>query len=172
MIYQLLVTVLVCTLLGIGGAKPDFSGNWKPDESKSTAHKTLKTDARAANAAAPPPPPADAHLPSEKIDHKEPALRIATFSADGEWLNDLALTTDGKENINQLASGAVIHRSRSHWQGDTLVTLWRIERDGTKVIEGEEQRSLSEGNRVLTIKRHTEDGKSVSESVIVLRRQT
>lgn len=166
-----LVTLILIALLGVENQKPNFSGNWKPDETKSSTQKRLKTTADAAKATAPPPPPSDARLPSEQIEHNEPVLRIVAISAKGERLNEVTMRTDGKEHIIKIGAGAMIHRSKSHWEGDTLVTQWHIERDGKIVIEGVDQRSLSEGGKVLTINRHTEDDKSESDSVIVYRKQ-
>ena len=60
----------------------------------------------------------------------------------------LKLSTDGKENVNQLPNGA-LNRSKTRWDGNQLVTEWSLERNGNPILRGTDRRSLSEGGKEL-----------------------
>jgi hypothetical protein len=94
--------------------KPNFSGRWRIDERQSS---------RGA--------PADL---VQTVDHRDPVMRI-----DSDWDRNrptsvayiamLAPTvqtmTDGSETANDVPPGMSI-ATKSHWDGDKLVTEWRV----------------------------------------------
>jgi len=77
--------LVCCLVLAQAQSKPNFTGTWKVNNSKSDF--------------GPMPAPQSS---TSKIDHKEPSLRIATtwVGDQGERTFEFSYTTDGKENTN------------------------------------------------------------------------
>jgi hypothetical protein len=86
----------------------------------------------------------------EILTHNDSELRIQI----GSTKDLLQLTTDGQENVNRMANGRV-HRSTSRWEGDTLVTHWRIEQNEGVFTEGSDVRIIAQGGQVLIDDRAT-----------------
>src|ERR1700730_13357296 len=109
-----LAVVLASAALFAAPSKPNFSGKWRLDEARNS---------REAPAAL-----------VETIDHREPAVRI-----DSDWDHNVAtgvsnaallapamqLTTDGTEATSEMPMGMSL-ATKSHWDGDKLVTEWRV----------------------------------------------
>src|ERR1700676_2498318 len=102
--------------------KPDFSGTWKPDPSKSTIKVTPVKNPNTSASDVPPPPPPDEQGP-EVIDQKDNVLKIGV----------LVFTLDGRENNNELGQG-LFQKSKTHWEGSKIITEWVLENDGQKVV--------------------------------------
>src|SRR5438105_5674927 len=85
-------------------AKPNFSGEWKLNASKSEF--------------GPMPAPTSR---TDKIAHADPALKITTTQSgqNGDVTYDLKYATDGSETTNELRGNAM--KSTSKWDGDTLL---------------------------------------------------
>ena len=146
--------------------RPDFSGRWRVDTVKSTHSSTpLKNPEPGAPPPPPPPPPPDPNAPPIVITHNDPMLTIQESAS-----SVIQLTTDGQDNVNRQPSGRLT-RSRSRWDGDTLVTTWTLEADGQSLAQGTDVRSLAENGTVLidhrTIRWPTEE----VVAHIVLKRQ-
>lgn len=105
-----------------------------------------------------------------RLTHSEGRLGIEFLEADGSVISTTILTTDGSENFNPRAGGALIHKSTSGWKGAALHTRWTIEREGRVVISGTEERELLSLTTLRVVTR-TQDSKSRSESVILYRRK-
>jgi hypothetical protein len=108
----------LCLALAVAGLaaapKPNFSGRWRIDERQSS---------RGA--------PADL---VQTVDHRDPMLRIdSTWNRNrpmsAAYIAMLAPTvqtmTDGSETANDVPPGMSI-ATKSHWDGDKLVTEWRV----------------------------------------------
>jgi hypothetical protein len=80
----------------------------------------------------------------EILTHQEPDLKIRV----GSTQDSLQLSTDGHENVNSMTNGRV-HKSTSRWEGDTLVTRWRMEQNGSAFTEGSDVRTIAQGGHVL-----------------------
>jgi hypothetical protein len=157
--------LIVALALRIEAAeRPDFSGLWIPDAARSSTQKELKGQT---DAPAPPPPPAAGEIPQLLIEHREPKLTVSFLDPQGELISSLAMTTDGAEAVNERGGGSMAHRSTTVWKGSALVTTWRLESGGTKLIGGTDTRELGEGGRLLTITGEVEDAKSKSCTVTV-----
>jgi hypothetical protein len=104
-----------------------------------------------------------------RIQHVEPRLTIEFLEAQGGVISATAITTDGKENVNPRAGGALTHKSTSQWDGKVLRTTWKIEQDGRVVISGVDERTLTSPD-TLVVKTTTEDSKSRSRSAITYHR--
>jgi hypothetical protein len=136
---------------------------------------------------APPAPPAAPaaiaeHLPVLNIHQgpdaaaflqkdRGPDFTFAYLDDDGSVISTTEVTTDGIENVNTRAEGALIHRSTSGYDGNgALRTTWRIEQPGgTVVISGTDRLEYVDGS-TLRLTTETEDAKSTSRSVIIYHR--
>ena len=95
-------------------SKPNFSGRWQVDPSRCTIAV-----------------PADL---TEVIDHREPVIDLETTVNMGQSTGlalasllapRVRLTTSGAQHTNAMPMGLSL-ASESRWQGDRLVTEWRI----------------------------------------------
>jgi hypothetical protein len=139
--------------------KPDFSGAWKTDGSKSTTKITPVKKPDPGASEAPPPPPLD-EQPAEVIEQKGNRLRIG----------DLTFTLDGAENVNQLGQD-ITHKSRTHWDGNELVIEWVMERDGETLVKARQVRILSEDGKTQTVNTHVETSQVISDTHAVMAKQ-
>jgi hypothetical protein len=159
-------TLLIALLSGEpAGTPPSFTGTWLPDKARSTQSKTLK---ETASPGAVPPAAIQDEIPVMRMTHGKGRLVIEFLDGDGSAISTTAMTTDGAENVNPRAGGALTHRSKSVWKGTVLHTTWAIEREGRVVISGTEDRELLSPSE-LKVTTRTEDSKSTSESVILYR---
>ena len=122
------------TLLIVAQAsRPNFSGRWELDKSRSD-FGSLPPDDRA----------------MELIQHQEPKLTITQVWKDTEGEHTVVwqLTTDGTENLARMNETEIA--SRTVWEDGKLVTDWRM-KTGTQLSEGKYVRSLSEDRKTLTV---------------------
>jgi hypothetical protein len=110
--------------------KPDFSGSWVLDKTKSDFGGT----------------PAPESM-SEVIEHREPKIVITTTTkqSGGEDQRIVRLTTDGAENANEFAGHQV--KTATHWNGDRLVTV--VQDQGGRQFT--ETRALSADRKTQTV---------------------
>jgi hypothetical protein len=108
-------------------SKPNFSGRWTMNASKSTGRLPKACE--------------------ETIEHKDPSLIINTVIEDprGETKSFLKLATDGSESVNDV-NGNEFH-SKSHWESGKLVTVVT----GDRGLSMTEVRSLSANGKVQTV---------------------
>ncbi len=100
-------------------ARPDFSGTWELDRSKSEFG--LFSDR--------PLSKADSTL---VVEHRDPELKIRrTLGLNGqEEVKDFAYYTDGRGETNQATLGVGEVKSKTRWDGDEIVSEARIKRRG------------------------------------------
>jgi hypothetical protein len=93
-------------------SKPDFSGTWKFNPSKSVLQI--------------PAPDSTIFI----VEHREPVFRIQRTHVFGQKSDTFALdlTTDGKEAT--IDRGDMQIRARVYWEGDTLVFDTRLVKQG------------------------------------------
>jgi hypothetical protein len=137
--FIVLPLVLVAASALAQGAKPNFSGTWQIDLTKSEFG---------------PMPPPDSIV--SIIDHKDPKIVVKTTQkgAQGEFSNERNITTDGKPNANKLKTpmGEQDVTSTTTWDGNQLVSSYKMEIQGT-AVEFSDSWSLSDDGKVLTIAR-------------------
>ena len=129
----------------------DFSGRWELDKSQSDL-----------------PSPFPDNL-VEIIDQHSSEFKVTTTSKDWNtnkaiavslfalMLPEFSTTTDNKETIQPFGPGQV--RSKTHWEGNDLVTDWTLERNGefqgkqhlTIAVTGRSLRNLSPDGNTQTI---------------------
>ena len=119
------------TFLLSAQSRPDFSGSWLMNNGADPATTT------------------GSDTPYMKVTHHEPALTVVIAASSREqdpmvW----RLTTDATENVNRMKGSEV--RSKTHWQGDTLVTEWTTEAKGFKV-QHRQMWTLSKDGKLLTM---------------------
>ena len=105
------------------------------------------------------------------IDHKEQQLVIKqTMNFGGEErIRTSSFTTDGKESTNPGFGGRSIP-SRTHWEGNRLVTQTSMEtRMGPMDVK--EVRSLSDDGKTMTVVRTTTGGPRERTQTLVYLKQ-
>jgi hypothetical protein len=151
---------------------PRLAGTWDSDPAASTHSKTLKA---VVDPNAPPAPPAPSsaiteHLPPLRIVESDSAITLEFLEDDGSVISTTRLATEGGENRNPRAGGALTHVSTAAWDGAVLRIRWSLERGESVMISGTDAYELTDP-KMLRVTTTTEDSKSKSESVIVYRRR-
>ena len=136
-------------LIAAQASRPNFSGRWELDKSRSDFGSL---------------PPDDSAM--ELIEHQEPKLTITQFwrNTEGEHTVVWQLTTDGAENLTRMNEAEIA--SRTVWEGSNLVTDWRMKRGG-RLSEGKYNRSLSEDRKTLTVGVRRRSGSNEVEQHLV-----
>ncbi len=118
------------------GAKPNFSGTWKLDISKSDFGVL--------------PPP---NSRTDVIEHNEPALKVTRSEdgAEGKQNFTLAFTTDGKEVVNN--AGGFEFKSILSWEGSSLAVNGKFKYQDADVTS-KEVWQLSDDGKTLTQNAH------------------
>lgn len=117
-------------------AKPNFSGTWKADLSKSDFG---------------PMPPPDSLV--GKIAHEDPSLKaniVQTGGPQGDQTYDMAYTTDGKECVNQVGENEF--KTTLTWEGDDLVADTKGSLGGF-AFTSKDRWTLSDGGKTMTFQR-------------------
>ena len=135
-------------------AKPNFSGDWKLNTSKSTFGQM----------------PAPSSMTS-KITHADPKVSTATKTVgdQGEFEILSNYTTDGKESTNQ-GFGGNPTTSTAKWDGNTLLIDTKG-KFGENEFTMQDKWNLSEDGKVLTIQRTFKSSMGEGEQKMVLEKQ-
>lgn len=130
MIRTLITGVLLTTALY--AARPDFSGDWKMNASKSNF----------GGMAAP-------QVLTRTIKHADPSFEYRSYQkgAQGEVTTEIKYTTDGKPCVNRESKGT------ARWIGDNLLIEYSRDFHGVE-ISSKEIWTLSDGGKTLTISTH------------------
>jgi hypothetical protein len=155
--------VLVCGLVGVAQAKPDFSGTWTLDQSKS--------DVGAAAGAGPRGRLAEAIAAAKIVITQTPeSLVIEQHVAQG-GVQTLTYRLDGSESTNPGPRRGEI-KSRSQWQGATLVTQSTqtlTTGAGQVTLETKETRSV-DSDGAMVVARETTTPRGVRKQRLVFRK--
>ena len=136
---DVLAALLASPFLAVAQSKPDFSGRWRVDTARSTF-------------AVPP-------ALTEVIEHREPTLSIDTTVDTNQPVGlalasllgpRLHLTTTGAAETNSMPEGLSL-ASQSHWQGERLVTDWKLSGLQNGAMTGSWTRYLSDGGKAMTV---------------------
>lgn len=146
----LLVVLLPALCASYVAAKPNFTGNWKLNATKSDFGGM----------------PAPSKF-EQKIAHNEPELKVSMLFAGefGEFSADSVYTTDGKECVNTSSMGQ--SKSTVNWEGDTLVVVTKMDMQGNEVTMTNKY-TLSEDGKTLTIQGHFSSAQGEGDSKIVM----
>jgi hypothetical protein len=145
--------VAAIALSGQAQAKPNFSGEYKLNTSKSEF--------------GPMPAPANR---TDKITHADPNLQVATKQTgqNGEVAFEVKYMTDGSETTNEVRNNAM--KSTGKWDGDALVITTKANYGGNDITLADKW-TLSEDGKVLTINRHITSPMGELDQKIVLEKQ-
>ena len=165
----LTVFLTLCLSAGAAGddkkkARPDFSGRWELDRSKS--EYGLFEDR--------PLSKAEATL---VVTHREPELKfVRTLRLNGrEETKEFTYYTDGRGESNPGAFGSGVLDSKTSWDGERVAahakTTWPA-REGRPevVLETTQTWQLSSGGRALTHTTRVVNGEATEEVKLVYRR--
>jgi hypothetical protein len=144
----LLSIAIIGALLAFGQIKPDVSGTWKMNPSRSKLSAPNNLDNLAI-----------------KFEQKDSILAETLTSSDGgsEQTFSLKYTLDGQES-EQTVDG-IKSQTSARWEGETLVLVWKIEGE---VIR--RQITLSADGKMMTmVVRHTRQSGETNEMVILDR---
>ena len=151
---RLFLSLLVTGALTAAFAKPNFSGNWKRNASKSDF--------------GPAPGPSSM---TREIKHDEPNLELKTTQVgqQGESTTEAKYTTDGKETINKTPRGDL--KGAMKWDGDVLAWDYKVENPQAGQITISDRWTLSEDGKTTTVKTKITGGFGEFERTLVLEKQ-
>lgn len=133
----------LCLLAGtaaMAADKPDFSGDWKLNKDKSDFGPLPAPDTM-----------------TNKIDHKEPDLKVTTHQTggpQGDVTFEAKYTTDGKECLNQFGD-QMKAKSKLAWDGAILLINTDLDFGGMQMT-AKGKWSLSADGKVMTQVSHIE----------------
>jgi hypothetical protein len=138
---------------GQAQAKPNFSGEWKLNISKSEY--------------GPMPAPTSR---TDKIAHADPSLEVTTTqsSPNGDATVKMKYATDGGETSNELRGNAL--KSTSKWDGDTLVISTKATFGGADITLLDKW-NISDEGKVLTVSRHIVSPQGELDQKMVFEKQ-
>lgn len=151
------VRVFGVTLLAACGllqaAKPDFSGTWKLNASRSDFGAMPAPDSR-----------------TDRITHHDPDLTdsFTQSSQMGEVTAEMKYATDGKETINSVRGSEI--KTTAKWEGDDLTVNGKGSLQGADFTFADRW-SLAADGKTLTIKRHVNSPMGETDQKIVLEKQ-
>ena len=134
-------------------AKPNFSGEWKLNVSKSEFGPIPAPDKR-----------------TDKITHQDPKLKstISSSGQGGDITYDMNYSTDGGETSNDIRGNTM--KSVAKWEGDTLVIQSKV-KFGDNDIEFRDKWTLSEDGKTLTVNRHIKAAQGEVDTKVVFEKQ-
>jgi hypothetical protein len=134
-------------------AKPNFSGDWKVNVSKSDFGQM----------------PAPSSM-TGKITHQDPSLKVAIKQSGerGDFEYEMSYSTDGKETTNEIRDNTM--KSTAKWDGDVLVIDTKGSFGGNDVTI-QDKMSLSADGKTLTLKRHFSSSMGEMDQALILEKQ-
>jgi hypothetical protein len=144
---------ILLVVAATASAKPNFSGEWKLDKSKSDFGQM---------------PPPDSLTQSIKHDDPKLEVHMKQSSERGDFEFDSKYTTDGKESVNVRRDNPV--KSVVKWDGDTL-TFDTKGKFGENEFTMQEKWALSADGKVLTINRHMSSSFGEGDQKMTLEKQ-
>jgi hypothetical protein len=153
-IVTLALALAAIAAFGAAADKPNFSGDWTVDLTKSDF--------------GPIPPPSGM---TRKVDHKDPAVTVVETQTGGPQ-GDMTVTskysTDGKETTNELMGSQT--KSTAKWDGSALVVATNADFQGTAITLTDKW-TLSDDGKVTTIARHIATGQGDFDVIYVLNKK-
>lgn len=130
---RLFLAVALFAASALCETKPNFTGEWKLNASKSDFGRL--------------PPPASM---VRKIEHKDPELKIFTAiqGAQGEITTSYRYTTDGKECVNSVRGVDI--KGSAKWDASTLVIDSERPLPNGAPVKTHEKWTLSDDGKTLT----------------------
>jgi hypothetical protein len=145
----LCLALVAVSLAAAAGNRPNFSGVWRLDTSKSEFGK------------APPPRALTSH-----IEHHDPELKVHTeiTGPQGAYSTDYTWVTDGRENVNTVRGNEI--RATVVWNGQTLISNAKTTVNGAALTIVDVW-SLSGDGHTLTVSRTVQGPQGTAEQKYV-----
>jgi hypothetical protein len=143
--------------------RPDFSGVWRLDTTRSRLIGGAQQNAEAESA--------ERWSWTWRIDHRDPRIAVVVNVTNPRGTRDFSFscTTDGKECVNELPSLNEVRRSTASWDGNVLVMRTKAEtHDGA--FEAVDRISTSADGRTLTFERVVTNARGARTSTQVFRK--
>jgi hypothetical protein len=140
--------------LALAADKPDFSGEWKMDASKSNLG---------------PMPPPDSMV--RKVEYKDPTLTITEARVggpQGDVTTTMKYSTDGKETTNSVMGNDA--KAVATWEGAALVIKTKLSLQGND-LNLIQKLTLSDDGKVLTDAWHIAAPQGEFDMTYVLNKQ-
>lgn len=165
----IVVFSLAASLLVAQSPHPNLSGKCRIDPTKVQEHATVLANPPQGAPAIPPPPPSEHKYTLEQISQSGEVFKIS----GGEAGTTAVYTIDpsGKEVSDPIPDvPGSVRVAKSHWKDGTLVTEWRMERNGEVFMHGTDSRSFTPNglqvlDRVIESQRHRAEVHLVMERV-------
>lgn len=139
------VLASVSAARAVAADRPNFSGTWQVDKARSTMQISPAKNI-APDAPTPPSPPPIDRIPPDTITHNDPLVSIQSGSPN----NVLELSSDGIEKTREFPNNNnMLQKSKTHWDGNKLVTTWTVEVEGRRLLEGTDVRWLDGPNTLM-----------------------
>ncbi|HNY39828.1 MAG TPA: hypothetical protein PKJ41_05520 [Bryobacteraceae bacterium] len=134
---RIVLGLMAMAVTALAAGKPDFTGTWKLDPSKSDFGQMTPPDKM-----------------ERVIDHKDPAIKIKTIQSTpkGDRTTETEYTLDGKEQKQENPRGVVLYTPK--WEGDVVMidSKRNVTVAGQQVeITGFERWSLSGDGKTMTV---------------------
>jgi|SRR5581483_2962552 len=144
----------VAASIALAADKPDLSGNWKMDVSKSDFGASPAPDSF-----------------RRAIEHKEPALSMtdAQTSAFGDDTTVRKYTTDGKETTYHWMGNDIV--SAAHWEENVLVIVGKLNSGGAEVVVTSRLTLSSDGKTLTESDKIVAGASELAQFKIVLVKQ-
>jgi hypothetical protein len=158
MVAATLLTLVAAVSEADQDAKPNFSGTWTLDLSRSNT--------------GPLPPPESLEA---VIEHEDPTITstLTQKGDDGVITTRTTITTDGGENRNTVttAGGEVPLFSRSRWSGRTLVIATSMTLDGAPIGVTESWTLSGDGRQMIVSRAFSSDQGAFQQRFVFVRRE-
>jgi len=147
------VTIVVFAASLAAQDKPNFSGTWKLNVTKSDFGVLPPSNGR-----------------TDVIDHQEPSLKdsVSDDGAQGQQNYTLSITTDGKEAINN--PGGLEMKSIATWAANNLVVNAKLQFQGSDVSI-KTTWALSDDGKTLTENVHLESAMGETDQKMIFEKQ-
>ncbi len=151
---RIAVLTIAAAAVTLAADKPNLSGNWKMDLTKSDFGGGPAPDSFTRN-----------------IEHKEPSLILTDeqTSAVGTEKAIRKYVTDGKETVYQWMGSEV--KSAAHWEDNTLVIVGKLDAQGTEVIVSGTLTISADGKTLTELDKIMAAGSEIGTFKIVLVKQ-
>jgi hypothetical protein len=153
-VMAVLITTLGVGMVGYSADKPNFSGNWTLDATKSDFG----------------PMPAPSAM-TRKVEHSDPSLTY-TQEVQGGPQGDQTITmkysTDGSETTNDLMGNPL--KTTAKWDGSALVITGKADFGGNEVTLTDKW-TLSDDGKVLTDALHFESSQGAADVTYVMNKK-
>jgi hypothetical protein len=129
----ILLVIMTVATMAVAADKPNFSGDWTLDASKSEF--------------GPMPPP---QAMTRKVEHNDPALnytQVMTGGPQGDQTTSMKYSTDGKETTNDMMGTPM--KATAKWDGESLVMSGKLDMQGNEITLVDKW-TLSADGKVLT----------------------